>query len=290
MRVLVAGASGRLGSAIVQALPYTVLAPAREQLDLFKTQDIQESLDRLSPDAVINAAAYTDVDKAESERDVARRINSDAPNEIGLWGARNKVPVVHFSTDFVFSGDGELAWSEDAEPEPVNYYGATKLEGERRLQEAAGSHLIIRTAWLFGRQGGSFVRNVLRAARNGGEIAVVADQVGSPTFVEDLANGVASIMSRSKDFRTLTPGVLHLANTGWVSRADFAERVISEASHAGLVTVPTHVKGTLTASLASAAQRPLNSRLDCSKAAREYGVVLPTWEDALMRCMRGFTL
>jgi dTDP-4-dehydrorhamnose reductase len=290
MNVLVIGASGRLGSTIAQVLPYDVQSPTREQLDLLDTQGIAAALDQFRPDVVINAAAYTDVDKAESEREIARRINSDAPHAIGVWAARNKVPVVHFSTDFVFSGAGDRAWSEVSETGPINHYGVTKLEGERRLQEAAGPHLIIRTSWLFGRRGGSFLRSVLRAASKGGKINVVADQVGSPTFTEDLADGLVAIMRRSEGLSTFASGVLHLANAGWVSRANFAERAISGASQSGLLKAPASVVETLTASLPSAAQRPLNSRLGCTKAALEYGVGLPSWEDALSRCLRGFAL
>ena len=289
MNVLVIGASGRLGSMMAQVLPYDVQSPTREQLDLLDTQGIAAALDQFKPDVVINAAAYTDVDKAESEREIARRINSDAPHAIGVWAARNKVPVVHFSTDFVFSGAGDRAWSEVSETGPINHYGVTKLEGERRLQEAAGPHLIIRTSWLFGRSGGSFLRSVFRAASKSGEIRVVADQIGSPTFTEDLADGLVAIMRRSEGLSTFTSGVLHLANAGWVSRANFAERAISGASQSGLLKAPVSVTETLTASLPSAAQRPLNSRLDCTKATLEYGVELPGWEDALSRCLRGFT-
>ena len=290
MKVLVIGASGRLGSTIAQVLPYDVQSPTREELNLSDTQGIAAALDLLEPDVVINAAAYTDVDMAESEREIARRINSDAPHAIGVWAARNKVPVVHFSTDFVFSGSGDRAWGEVAETGPINHYGVTKLEGERRLQEAAGPHLIIRTAWLFGRHGGSFLKSVLRTASKGGAINVVADQIGSPTFTEDLADGLVAIMRRSEGLSTFASGVLHLANVGWVSRADFAERAISGACQSGLLTAPVSVVEISTANLPSVAQRPLNSRLDCTKVALEYGVVLPRWEDALGRCLQGFTL
>ena len=290
MNVLVIGASGRLGSTIAQVLPYDVQSPTREQLDLLDTQGIAAALDQFRPDVVINAAAYTDVDKAESEREIARRINSDAPHAIGVWAARNKVPVVHFSTDFVFSGAGDCAWSEVSETGPINYYGVTKLEGERRLQEAAGPHLIIRTSWLFGRRGGSFLRSVLRTASKGGKIRVVADQIGSPTFTEDLADGLVATMRRSEGLSTFASGVLHLTNSGWVSRADFAKRAISGASQSGLLTAPVSVAEIPTANLPSVAQRPLNSRLDCTKVALEYGVVLPRWEDALGHCLQGFTL
>ena len=255
MRVLVTGASGRLGSAIVASLPYEVIAPSRQELDLNDAKHIPETLDRLLPDAVINAAAYTDVDRAETERDAAMRINSDAPQALAAWSASRNVPIIHISTDFVFSGSGTLPWSERAEPEPINHYGVTKLRGENGVREAGGEHLVIRTSWLFGRHGKSFLRSILAAAAQGSEIKV-----------------------------------LHLTNLGWVSRAGFAAAAIAEAARVGVLSSPTHVVEVSTSSLASPAERPLNSRLDCTKAASEFGVTLPSWDDALGRSLQGFSL
>ena len=290
VKVAVIGARGRLGSAIVDALPYEVLTPGRDLLDLHATDRIGSALDALGPDLVINAAAYTDVDRAEEERDAAMRINADAPREIGAWAARNQVPLVHFSTDFVFSGRGEHPWSESSEAAPLNHYGMTKLEGERRVQEAGGAHLIVRTSWLFGRRGGSFVRSVLREGARGNDVTVVVDQIGSPTYVDDLAGGLVEIMSRSDALRSITSGVLHLANSGWVSRAALAAAAIHEATQLGILQREVAVVETRTENLASAARRPLNSRLDCIKAEVEYGVRLPGWEDALRRCLGEFVL
>lgn len=290
MRVLVTGASGRLGSAIVASLPYEVIAPSRQELDLNDAKNIPETLDRLLPDAVINAAAYTDVDRAETERDAAMRINSDAPQALAAWSASRNVPIIHISTDFVFSGSGTLPWSERAEPEPINHYGVTKLRGENGVREAGGEHLVIRTSWLFGRHGKSFLRSILAAAAQGSEIKVVSDQIGSPTFVEDLAQGITEIMKHREQRGALTSGVLHLTNLGWVSRAGFAAAAIAEAARVGVLSSPTHVVEVSTSSLASPAERPLNSRLDCTKAASEFGVTLPSWDDALGRSLQGFSL
>jgi dTDP-4-dehydrorhamnose reductase len=239
---------------------------------------------------VINAAAYTDVDRAETERDAAMRINSDAPQALAEWSASRNVPIIHISTDFVFSGSGTLPWSERAEPEPINHYGVTKLRGENGVREAGGEHLVIRTSWLFGRHGKSFLRSILAAAAQGSEIKVVSDQIGSPTFVEDLAQGITEIMKHREQRGTLASGVLHLTNLGWVSRAGFAAAAIAEAARVGVLSSLTHVVEVSTSSLASAAERPLNSRLDCTKAASEFGVTLPSWDDALGRSLQGFSL
>jgi dTDP-4-dehydrorhamnose reductase len=274
----------------VASLPYEAIAPSRQELDLNDAKHIPEVLDRLLPDAVINAAAYTDVDRAETERDAAMRINSDAPQALAAWSASRNVPIIHISTDFVFSGSGTLPWSERAEPEPINHYGVTKLRGENGVREAGGEHLVIRTSWLFGRHGKSFLRSILAAAAQGSEIKVVSDQIGSPTFVEDLAQGITEIMKHREQRGTLASGVLHLTNLGWVSRAGFAAAAIAEAARVGVLSSLTHVVEVSTSSLASAAERPLNSRLDCTKAASEFGVTLPSWDDALGRSLQGFSL
>ena len=290
MRVLVTGASGRLGSAIVDSLPHQVIAPTREELDLQDTKRIPQALDRMRPDAVINAAAYTDVDGAETNRATAMRINGDAPQAIAEWSASRNVPIIHFSTDFVFSGSGTLPWSERSETEPVNYYGVTKLRGERGVRESGAEHLIVRTSWLFGRHGKSFLRSIISDAAQGGEVKVVSDQIGSPTFVEDLAQGITEIMRHREKVGSLTSGDLHLTNHGWVSRAGFASAAIAEAARIGLVPTPVSVVGVTTSSLATVAQRPLNSRLDCAKATLDFGITLPSWDDALRRSLQGFSL
>jgi len=290
MRVLVTGATGRLGSAIVASLPYEVVAPTREELDLNDTKHISEVIDRLRPDVVINAAAYTDVDRAETDREAAMRINGDAPQAIAAWSATRGVPVIHISTDFVFSGSGTQPWSERSETAPINYYGVTKLRGERAVREAGAEHLIIRTSWLFGRYGKSFLRSILAVAAHGGDVKVVSDQIGSPTFVEDLAQGIAGIMKQREQGSAFASGILHLTNSEWVSRAGFASAAITEAVQMGLLSRPARVVEVATSSLASTAQRPLNSRLDCTKAATEFGITLPGWEDALRRSLRGFSL
>ena len=290
MRVLVTGARGRLGSEIVASLPYEIVAPTREELNLNDTKRIPEVLDRLRPDAVINAAAYTDVDRAEAEREAAMQINGNAPQAIATWSARRNVPVIHISTDFVFSGSGTLPWGEGSETGPVNYYGVTKLRGERGVRETGAEHLIVRSSWLFGRRGKSFLRSILAAAAQGGEIKVVSDQIGSPTFVEDLAEGITEIMKQRERGGSFASGVVHLANRGWISRAGFASAAIMEAAQLGLLSSPVRVVEVTTSSLASTAERPLNSRLDCTKAAIDFGVALPGWDDALRRSLQGFSL
>jgi dTDP-4-dehydrorhamnose reductase len=290
MRVLVTGASGRLGSAIVASLPHEVVAPTRDELDLQDTKRIPEALERMRPDAVINAAAYTDVDGAETNQEIAMRINGDAPHAIAAWSASNNVPIIQISTDFVFSGDGVLPWIEGSETEPVNYYGVTKLRGERGVRESGAEHLIVRTSWLYGRHGKNFLRSILTAATQGGAVRVVSNQIGSPTFVEDLAKGITEIISQRERAGAMPSGALHLTNHGWVSRAEFASAAIAEAVRIGLVSSPVRVVGVTTSSYATAAKRPLNSRLDCTKATLEFGINLPSWDDALRRTLQGFSL
>src|SRR5271167_453024 len=196
MRILVTGVTGQVGGALVSRLAGNseVVAANREMLDLSGLATIGARLDELAPDLVVNPAAYTAVERAEDERELAFRINAEAPGAIARWAAARGVAFVHFSTDYVFEGSGERPWREDDRTGPLSVYGASKLAGEDAVRAAGGMHLIIRTSWVYAARGANFLRTVARLAGERKELRIVADQFGAPTSAEVIANAVADII------------------------------------------------------------------------------------------------
>ena len=245
-----------------------------------------ESLARLvratQPDAVINAAAYTAVDKAESEPDLAQRVNGDAPGLLGRLLAERRVPVIHYSTDFVFSGEAEHPYREDDEPRPINVYGATKLDGENRLLDSGAPALILRTSWVYGRYGQNFLLTMQRLLRERDELKVVDDQIGAPTWARLLAEVSAQLLYRvlrgDIDLKT-QGGLYHVTGGGQTSWWGFA-RAIQEASglNCRLLPIPSR-------DYPSPAKRPAYSVLDNGRLREVFGLALPGWEESLAQCL-----
>lgn len=245
-----------------------------------------ESLARLvratQPDAVINAAAYTAVDKAESEPDLAQRVNGDAPGLLGRLLAERQVPVIHYSTDFVFSGEAEHPYREDDEPGPINVYGATKLDGENRLLDSGAPALILRTSWVYGRYGQNFLLTMQRLLRERDELKVVDDQIGAPTWARLLAEVSAQLLYRilrgDIDLRN-QGGLYHVTGGGQTSWWGFA-RAIQEASglDCRLLPIPSR-------DYPSPAKRPAYSALDNGRLQEVFGLALPGWEESLAQCL-----
>ena len=205
MRILLTGTSGQVGGALLSRLQGfgLVMAPDEVEFNLAQPVEISGALDRLKPDLIINPAAYTAVDKAEDEPELALRVNGEAPAVIARWAARHNVPLIHFSTDYVFNGAGERGWREDDEVQPLSVYGSSKLAGENAVRAAGGTFLIIRTSWVYAAQGANFLRTISRLARERKELRIVADQIGAPTTAAVLADGVIAMLSSGLDtFRT----------------------------------------------------------------------------------------
>ena len=180
MLVMVTGGSGQVGSALLKVLRPLgpVLAPSRSELDLAQPEQITSVLDRICPELIVNAAAYTAVDRAEDERDMAFRVNANAPGTIARWAAGRHVPIIHFSTDYVFDGSSNRQWGEDDESNPLSIYGESKLAGDHAVQAAAGPHLIVRTSWVYAARGTNFLRTILRLAKEREELRIVSDGIG----------------------------------------------------------------------------------------------------------------
>jgi dTDP-4-dehydrorhamnose reductase len=293
MRILLTGASGQVGGALRQPLGQIgdVLTPDRSVLDLGHPDSLSARLDELSPDLIINPAAYTAVDLAEDERELAYRVNAVAPRIIAAWASSREVPMVHFSTDYVFNGSGNRPWSENDLTDPLSVYGASKLAGEAGIREAAGSHLIIRTSWVFASRGKNFLTTIARLALERPTLRIVADQIGAPTSARSIAQALISIISngasRGPDINPVKrrfaelDGLLHLSNSGETSWYGFAEAIVDGVRSRGKQLAVTNIEAIGSKDFPTKASRPLNSRLDTTRLEKIAGVRTPHWLTAL---------
>jgi dTDP-4-dehydrorhamnose reductase len=285
MRILLTGTTGQVGGALHRPLSAMgrVLAVGRDELDLQHPETIASTLDRLRPDLIVNPAAYTAVDLAEDERDIAFRVNGDTPGVMAIWAAAHDVPFVHFSTDYVFDGSGDTAWKEDSEPRPLSVYGESKLAGEQAVREAGGRHVIIRTSWVYASAGRNFLTTMARLASQRAELRVVADQHGAPTSARSIADAVTRILQgedAADGFRE-NSGLVNLTASGVASWHDFATAIVAGMKARGALLACERVLPIATADYPTRAVRPLNSRLDPSRLQRSFGIEMPSWQDAL---------
>ncbi|HWR75856.1 MAG TPA: dTDP-4-dehydrorhamnose reductase [Thiobacillus sp.] len=287
VRILLTGVNGQVGWELQRTLAPLgeVIAADRNRLDLADSAVIRRSVEAIAPDLIINPAAYTAVDKAESEPDLAHAINATAPGELAQAAAARGIPLVHFSTDYVFDGRKQGAYSEDDAPNPLGVYGATKLAGEQAVQRAGAPHLILRTSWVYGLRGRNFLLTMQRLARERDTLAVVDDQVGAPTWSRLIAEAAALVIARWLDRpdQTATSGIYHLNCGGRTSWHGFTAAILAHLAKpdeklASLTAIPS-------SSYPTAAARPANSQLACDKLAATFGVRLPDWETALALCL-----
>jgi dTDP-4-dehydrorhamnose reductase len=287
MRILLTGSSGQVGGALRRPLSRigSVIAPGRGELDLAQPDGVAAALDRLAPDLIINPAAYTAVDRAEDEPELAMRVNAESPRRLAAWAAARGVALMHFSTDYVFDGTGERPWREDDAPAPLSVYGASKLAGETAVRVAAGAHLIIRASWVYAASGTNFLRAIARLARERRELRIVADQIGAPTSARAIAEAVATIVGENVEALpeafARSRGVVHLACTGATSWHGFATAIVEGLRVRGMPLEAATIVPIRTAEYPTRAHRPSNSRLDQSRLHEVFGVMLPHWTDAL---------
>ena len=291
MRILVTGITGQVGSALKSRLEGlgTIIATDRVSLDLARPNEIAARLDALAPDVIVNPAAYTAVDRAEDERDLAFLVNAEAPRALSSWAANRDVPLLHFSTDYVFGGDGSDPWKEADSPAPLSAYGASKLAGEVAVREAGGPHLIVRTSWVYAPTGSNFLRTMMRLAKEREELRVVADQFGAPTSAAIIADAVAALFARPEDLKSLfarAGGLVHLAAAGTTSWHGFATAIVDGLRAHDVQLKVARVIPITTAEYPTKAKRPLNSRLDLSRLSGVLGVSTPGWMDGLSATLR----
>lgn len=287
MRILLLGARGQLGRALFSALcrdyPHWPVTPlGRAECDITDPRALIGALERHQPDVILNGAAYTTVDLAEAQPALAERINHEAVALLAREASARGALLVHFSTDYVFDGSGSEPWRETDTPSPLNVYGASKLAGEQAIQALCPCNLIVRTSWLYGGEGAHFARTILRRAKEGQPLEVVADQWGAPTQVHWLATTVLSALEQAVK-RPEKCGLYHLSPAGEASWHGFASALVQESCRLGLLAKPVPVNPVSSANRPQAGRRPLNSRLDCRRFAAAFGIHIPTWQ-ALMTC------
>ncbi|WP_174873743.1 dTDP-4-dehydrorhamnose reductase [Vogesella oryzae] len=284
-RILITGTSGQLGFELQRALCLfgELRCPGRQRLNLASRQAVLAWLDAERPDVIVNAAAYTAVDQAESEPELAHAINASAPGAMAQWAAANDALLLHYSTDYVFDGSGETAWREDDAARPLSVYGHSKWQGEQAVRAAGCRHFILRTSWVAGVHGSNFAKSMLRLAASKEQLRVVNDQFGTPTPASLLADVSAQLLGRTLQDSEQPYGTYHVASGGCTSWYHYAEYVIGLAREAGwplalpgdgLLPIPG-------ADYPQQAQRPAYSVLDCSKLQQTFGLRLPGWQQAI---------
>lgn len=285
MRILVLGRSGQVGTALTKSLQGLgeLIALDRAQLDLTNPDAIRTTLRELQPQIVINAAAYTAVDAAESDQAMAFQINAVAPRVMAEESERLGAALIHYSTDYVFDGGKQGAWMEDDATAPLSVYGHSKLAGEQAITDVGGTHLILRTSWVYGLHGKNFLLTMLKLAESRDSLAIVDDQIGAPTWALTIADATSAIIRDAGEPAQLAAlsGIYHLCAGGHTSWFGFAQAIFSHAS----VQRKPQLRPITTAEYPTPAQRPHNSILNTDKFRRSFGD-LPTWDDALQTCLQ----
>jgi dTDP-4-dehydrorhamnose reductase len=285
MRIAVTGSKGQVATSLIERAEgkVEVVALGRPAFDLTDRAAVVAGLEVARPDVVVNAAAYTAVDKAEAEEVEAIRVNGEGAGHVAEAAARLGVPLVHLSTDYVFDGALDRPYREDDPTAPTGAYGRSKLAGEKAVAEYCENSVILRTAWVYSPFGANFVRTMLRLNETRDEVGVVADQRGNPTSALDIADALIAIAAKMKgDASPALRGVFHMTGAGEATWADLAETIFREAAARGRRS--THVRRIATADYPTPARRPANSRLDNGKLARVYGVWLPEWRHSVENC------
>lgn len=282
MNLLITGAGGQLGrelikSAASQAINTTALT--RSQLDVTNAAAVQRTLICSKANLVINAAAYTAVDLAETHPEQAFAVNTQGPANLAISCKALDIPLFHVSSDFVYSGYNRQANSETSPTEPINIYGKSKLEGDKLIQTTWFKHLILRSAWIFSEQGDNFANHLMRAAEGAGILTVVEDQYGNPTYAGDLADTLIALAIRYKNDGQLPWGLYNYAGTPSVSRLDFARAILHSVINRDGQGI--QLIGVNSSTLTGVAKRPLNSSLDCSKFESIFNIQAPDWRSKL---------
>jgi len=288
MRVLITGKHGQLGAALAQAFAPIgdLLVTARQDMDFTHPETIAPFLDANKPALIINTATYTQVDEAESKRDLAFAINETAPYELAQWAKSHNVPFVHYSTDYVFDGSGTAFWREDDPTNPLSVYGASKLAGELAISSVGDPTIILRTSWIYSAFGQCFLTKMLRLGAERSELSIVNDQIGAPTSADWLATITAGILIDgnavfNRDAFDNTPQLYHVAPTDICSWYDFAETIFSAVKDARLPLAIESLIPIPSEDYPSPAQRPLNSRLNTEKFSKRFSLDLPNWRAPL---------
>lgn len=293
MKLLVFGAGGQMALSlkdVSKASANTVFTAGRPDFDITNGGSVDKAISEVRPSCVINTAAYTAVDAAETDQEAAFACNEQGAANVARACQVHKLPLIHISTDYVYDGNKETPYLEDDAPSPTNAYGRSKLAGENAVRENCEQHVILRTAWLFSPFGKNFVKSMLRLAGSRTVLGVVDDQIGSPTYAIHLADGVLGIADQISAARAGADywGIYHAAGSGFASWCDVARCIFREADRHALPAAD--VNAISSEEYPTAATRPMNSRLDCSKLSRVFGIGFPEWQHGVSDCVRRIAL
>lgn len=281
MKILVTGVKGQLGYDVVregESRGLEMFGTDVDNMDITDAGQVKQVIEDYRPDAVIHCAAYTAVDAAEDNQELCRKINVDGTRNIAEVCKAMDIPMMYFSTDYIFDGQGENFWKEDDEKQPLNVYGQTKYEGELAVQELVQKYFILRISWVFGVNGNNFIKTMLRLGKERGAVGVVSDQIGSPTYTYDLAKLVIDMIQTDKY------GAYHVTNDGLCSWYEFACEIFKQAG------LDVKVTSLTTAEYPAKAARPFNSRMSKDKLINAGFEMLPEWQDALGRYLKQLTI
>lgn len=291
MKILLTGSQGQVGWELARTLlPLgEVVAASRDQADLSDLDGLRRSIRAIKPDIIVNTAAYTAVDKAETEQEQAFLINAQAAGVLAEESAICGALLIHYSTDYVFDGRKTGAYLEGDQTNPLNVYGQSKLAGEQAIQASTADFLILRTTWVYAARGNNFVKSILRLAQEREELNIVADQIGAPTWARLIAESTAHVLRQAQQERQqggFKSGIYNLTSTGETSWHGFAEKIIELAKQQEGLTIKTQrVNPIPTSAYPLPATRPANSRLSTQRLQKHYQLALPSWETALQLCM-----
>lgn len=283
LKIALTGANGQLGAHLVTKLEgrVTLMAYNKAQLDVANKAQVEALLSEFSPDIIINAAAYTAVDKAEQEPELADAINRTGPENLARVADKLNAVFIHVSTDYVFDGTSAVPYTEADTTNPQSVYGLTKQKGEEAVIRSCKKHIILRTAWVFGEHGNNFVKTMVRLAKSKSELGVVADQFGGPTYAGDIADAIISVVSQLDSQNDQRWGIYHYSGAPYVSWHEFSLRIFEQAKLQQVLAEVPVVHSITTAQYPTPAKRPAYSMLDCNKIAREFGVTPSNWLAAL---------
>jgi len=290
--ILLTGATGQVGGELLHLLPELgeVIAPPRSTMDLANPQSIRETIRAIKPRWIVNPGAYTAVDKAESEPHLAHAINAEAVHAIGEEARNHGAGVIHFSTDYVFSGTGTVPYTETDAPSPVSVYGSTKFAGEKALASTGAGHLIFRTSWVYGATGKNFLLTILKLAREREHLRIVGDQHGAPTWSRDLAEMTLQVIGRCEKAAATRPlddvlsevsGIYHASGRGETTWHDFAAEALRLQHEKEPTTRFAHTEAISTDDYPTPAKRPANSRLNCTKLEQRFGWRMMHWQESV---------
>ncbi|WP_224718600.1 dTDP-4-dehydrorhamnose reductase [Pectobacterium versatile] len=277
MRILLTGANGQLGRCFQDRLPagWEILATDAAELDITDLKQVEEAVKAFQPNAIVNAAAYTAVDKAESEPELAEKINVTGPENLAIAASEQGIRLVHVSTDYVFDGNATEPYHEDSATNPLSVYGKTKLAGEQAVAKTSPEAIIIRTAWVFSEYGNNFVKTMLRLGKERDTLNIVGDQRGCPTYAGDLAQAIIALLQQNA-----TGGIYHYSGDQEVSWYEFAQAIFSVATRKSILNKAPELTSISTEQYPTAAHRPTYSTLWCAKI-QSLGIKLSDWNKAL---------